>query len=531
MAGVATMARIHHRNVRRIFDHMLDKRNKRLLILSELCGAGSLWSLNAEFCLTLGRPSTNFIEDTFVQLVIAIQYIHRHLDGPMKRRPLIIDPKSVYFTDGGILKIDLVRILICSQEPEVRRFLLRSSYDSEDAAERSSDLTWYLAPETRTSRFFTEKSSIYSAGNIVRELIVPWGWKKSDPHLTDPSISSPLDTSSGFFRLSLELLELLNWSCCKTQRDRPSSEQLLDKMTRMGFVQRAEQRQGVVRLDDGSTLLMKAVREDDSTSARLHIGQAGLSNNDGLTALMIAAILNRAAVAKMLLKRESFFTAEKFVLRGWHFSDCTALMLGAAHGSIDVCRLLRPIEGGIQTSKGWTALMYAAGCKQIATTAMLLQTEAGLCTNQLSDFGRGFTALMSAAYNDSQDTCRLLASKEANMFTTLDNKKYPGWSALVFAAAVCSLRCTRILIEYEAEKFGILALQSVGKLNKKKALEEQKLLVYQKLLDHVTRQRDTNLTDSSSNSLQRLSKSTYVCAIGGRKGSVIKQCTKCSSPS
>lgn len=117
------------------------------------------------------------------------------------------------------------------------------------------------------------------------------------------------------------------------------------------------------------------------------------------------------------------------------------------------------------------------------------------------------------------------------MFTTLDNKKYPGWSALVFAAAVCSLRCTRILIEYEAEKFGILALQSVGKLNKKKALEEQKLLVYQKLLDHVTRQKDTNLTDSSSNSLQRLSKSTYVCAVGGKKGSVIKQCTKCGSPS
>ncbi|EFO62060.1 Kinase, NEK [Giardia lamblia P15] len=529
MAGVATMARIHHRNVRRIFDHILDKRNKRLLILSELCGAGSLWFLNAEFCLTLGRPLTSFIEDTFVQLVIAIQYIHRRLDGPMKRRPLIIDPKSVYFTDGGILKVDLVRILICSQESEVHRFLFGSSCDSEGAAEQSSDLTWYLAPETRTSRFFTEKSSIYSIGNIVRELIVSWGWKKSDPRLTSSSILSPLDVSSGPFKLSLELLELLNWSCCKTQRDRPSSEQLLDKMTRMGFVQRAEHRQGVVRLSGGYTLLMKAVKEDDFVSARLHISQVGLSNNDGLTALMIAAILNRATVAKMLVKQESFFTAEKFTLRRWRFSDCTALMLGAAHGSIDVCRLLRPIEGGIQTSRGWTALMYAAGCKQIATTTMLLQVEAGLCTNQLSDFGRGFTALMSAAYNDSQDTCRLLASKEANMFTTLDNKKYPGWSALVFAAAVCSLSCTRILVEYEVEKFGILALQNVGKLNQKKVLEGQKVLVYQKILDYITRQKGTNLTDSLPSSLQRLSRSTYVCAASGKKGSVIKQCTKYDS--
>lgn len=532
VAGVATMARIHHRNVKRIFDHILDKSNRRILILSEFCGAGSLYSLNNELCLTLGRPSISFIEDSFAQLIVAIQYIHRHLDGPMKRRPLVIDPKSVYFTDSGILKVDLIRILVCSQEPEVRSLLIGSSHDNKDAVEQLSDLNWYLAPETRTSRFFTEKSSIYSAGSIIRELILPWGWRNSGSCLAIPPLPLPLDISKGSFKLRIELLDLLDWSCHENQRSRPSSDQLLDKMARVGFLERAEQRQGVVRLDDGSTLLMRAVKEDNPTSARLNICQAGLLNNDGLTALMIAAILNRMTATKLLLKRESFFTSDNYIFRGWRFSNCTALMLGAAHGSVDVCRLLRPIEGGIQTSNGWTALMYAAGCKQVATTTLLLQVEAGLCTNQLSSFGSGFTALMSAAYNDSYDTCCLLISREANMFTALDNKKYPGWSALVFAAAVCSASCIKALIEHEADQFGALALQNVGKLSQKKSLERQKSLIYHRISSYISKKRDTDSTSSSPapTSPQRLiintPSRTYAARSRSRKGSLAVIATK-----
>ena len=504
------MARIHHRNVRRIFDHMLDKRSKRILILSELCGAGSLSSLNSEFCLVMGRPSTSFIEDSFVQLILAIRYIHQHLDGPMKRRPLVIDPRSVYFTDGGILKVDLIRILICSQEPEVRHLLIGSPCDSENTTEQPSDLNWYLAPETRTLRFFTEKSSIYSVGNIIRELIIPMGWERVGQCLVIPPLLLPLDVSRGPLGLNLELLELIAWSCHTNQRNRPNSTQILEKMTRAGLLQRAEQRQGVIRLDDGCTMLMKAVIEDNPISARFHMNQAGLLNNDGLTALMIAALLNRMAVAKLLLKRESFFIAEHFSMGGWRFSDCTALMLGAARGSVDVCRLLRPIEGRIQTPKGWTALMYAAGCRQIATTTLLLQVEAGLYTNELSIFGCGFTALMSAAYNDSQDTCRLLVTREANMFTAQTNKKFPGWSALVFAAAVYSPSCTKILIEYEGKRFGSLALQNIGKLSQKKVLERQKDLVYRQIVYYITKQKDVNSTSSLITPLQRLNKTPHV---------------------
>lgn len=496
VAGVATMARIHHRNVKRIFDYIMNKSSKRILILSELCGAGSLYSINSELCSTLARPSVSLIEDSFVQLIIAIQYIHRHLDGPMKRRPLVIDPKSVYFTDSGILKIDLIQILIYNQEPVVRDCLFGYLYGEKSIDEQCSNLTRYLASEARSSRFFTEKSSIYSAGKVIRELISPWGWEGSSSCLVIPPSPSLLDITSGSFKLQPELLALLDWSCNDDQRDRPNSDQLLARMASAGFLNRAEQRQGIVRLNDGSTLLMRAVKRDDPTSARLAIGQAGLLNNDGLTALMIAAIFNHISVAKLLLKREAFFTSDNYVLRGWRFSNCTALMLGAAHGSVGVCRLLRPIEGGLQTSNGWTALMYAAGCKQVATTTLLLPVEAGLCTNQLSSFGSGFTALMSAAYNDSYETCRLLINAEANMFTTLDNKKYPRWSALVFAAAVCSVNCVKVLVEHEAEQFGSLALQSIGKLSQRKSSERQKIIIHQQILRYIKQPRDINLTNS-----------------------------------
>lgn len=61
-----------------------------------------------------------------------------------------------------------------------------------------------------------------------------------------------------------------------------------------------------LRDENGETALMRAVRSDnyDAVKVLLHNG-SGFTNSDGLTALMIAAIVNKARCCRALVAKES----------------------------------------------------------------------------------------------------------------------------------------------------------------------------------------------------------------------------------
>lgn len=436
LADVATVARIHHRNVCRIYDYSVNKEDGVVLILAELCGGGSLEARIAE-ARGLGISfSSADIWDVIVQLLRAIGHIHLRLDRPAKRRPFLLHPSCLHFTDSGVLKIDLLTVMFMPIQGRER----------------------YAPPELQTVRFFTERTTIYTVGSIAHEMVACSFLSATDERLTSEDIC-PIDTLDEY--LPYRMAASLQCMCKTSARDRADSNAILDEIPKA--VTAMERRQNIIRDSHGSTRLMLACLANSSSMARMHIYEAGLLSSKGLTALMLAALNNASRAAKHLVHREAFYTVAEFSLDSLTFVDATALMLAAAVGSLDVLKLLLPIEGGRQSGKGWTALMYAAGNRQIAAVHLLSAWEARLFTNHLSRFGCGFTALMAAAYNGCPEACALLAKHEAGMRVPMENPNYPGWYALVFAAAAGNFECVLALVPHEGAMAAPLALTIVDR--------------------------------------------------------------------
>ncbi|TNJ29132.1 Kinase, NEK [Giardia muris] len=435
LADVATVARIHHRNVCRIFDYSVNKEEGMVFVLAELCGGGSLEARIAE-ARGLGIPfSSADIWDVIVQLLRAIGHIHRRLDRPAKRRPFLLHPSCLHFTDGGVLKVDLLTVMFVPIRGIER----------------------YAPPELQAVRFFTERTTIYTVGSIAHEMVACSFLEAADTRLTHEEIC-PIDTLDGC--IPYRMAASLQYMCKANVRDRADSNAILDEIPKA--ITAMERRQNIIRDSHGSTRLMLACLSNSSSMARMHIYEAGLLSGKGLTALMLAALNNAPRAAKHLVHQEAFYTVTEFSLNSLTFVDATALMLAAAVGSLDVLKLLLPIEGGRQSGKGWTALMYAAGNHQIAAVHLLSACEARLFTNHLSRFGCGFTALMAAAYNGCPEACALLVKHEAGMRVPMENPNYPGWYALVFAAAAGNVECVLSLAPHEGAMAATLALKIVG---------------------------------------------------------------------
>lgn len=89
---------------------------------------------------------------------------------------------------------------------------------------------------------------------------------------------------------------------------------------------------------DGETGLMKAVRSNNVDIARLLISKcAGQTNENGLTALMIAALENKGEMCSRLVMDENDITTKE---------QQTALMLAAGAGATDAVQALLPYQKG-----------------------------------------------------------------------------------------------------------------------------------------------------------------------------------------
>ena len=89
-------------------------------------------------------------------------------------------------------------------------------------------------------------------------------------------------------------------------------------------------------------------------------------DNDGVTALILAAQNGHAEVAKQLLDKGAAADARNN--DGW-----TALMVAAANGHVEVAKQLldKGAAVDVRNNDGWTALMYAVGTRHADVVALL----------------------------------------------------------------------------------------------------------------------------------------------------------------
>lgn len=184
-----------------------------------------------------------------------------------------------------------------------------------------------------------------------------------------------------------------------------------------GYVELVEQYNNEMKKTSSThlTALMYAVKKNHLECAQKLLEEAGIKNNRGKTALMLAAREGLIEFVKVLAPLEcgqqdqQGYTAlmhairndnpecAMFLLEDKGFrsnSNETALTLAAARGYTDLIRELVETEHGTQDDRGYTALMYAAN-NDYQECVALLRAELRIRT-QL-EYNRGWTALMYAA--------------------------------------------------------------------------------------------------------------------------------------
>lgn len=217
--------------------------------------------------------------------------------------------------------------------------------------------------------------------------------------------------------------------------------------------------------DPSWTALMCAAVTGDFETARRHISERDLVDNNGRTALDLAKEAGHGSVIEILdhLDEKGF----------------TALMRAAAQGDLDMVKVLIPVQKGMQTvtdgecsckndkywfNKGTTALMLAAHYGHVDIVKELVKHEYNVHDT------RGRTALMIAAAWGKINVVRDLIPFQKGMQTTGDGEYEAGeqgfWfnkgsTALIFASRHCRLNVIKELIEHESrmhDEFGGTAL-------------------------------------------------------------------------
>ena len=169
-----------------------------------------------------------------------------------------------------------------------------------------------------------------------------------------------------------------------------------------------------------------------------HGADARAAEDDGVTALMRAAVGGHEAVAQLLLQHGADVAAADI-------AGTTALMLAALGGHEAVAQLLlqHGADVAAASNKGGTALMLAAQGGREAVAQLLLQHGADVAAAR----NKGSTALMLAAQGGHEAVAQLLLQHGADVAAA----RHDGFTALMLAAAGGHEAVSQLLLQHGAD--------------------------------------------------------------------------------
>lgn len=162
---------------------------------------------------------------------------------------------------------------------------------------------------------------------------------------------------------------------------------------------------------DGNTTLMRHVKRNNWYIAKRFVEmQARSYNNEGVTALMLAARLGFTSIVRELAPYEAGMQS-----LSPNFEGYTAMMFAAQRNNPECVKLLMDAESGFTAKGGRTALMLAAANDHLKCVELLLAREGGLQDNE------GWTSLMNAVITRRLDIIDTLGDKERDLRTKHNN--------------------------------------------------------------------------------------------------------------
>lgn len=281
------------------------------------------------------------------------------------------------------------------------------------------------APELFDSFIPDVRSDLYSLGVVIYTLVMlrkPFSLHTAENLLQSMKVREYTPICGASEELTTLIEDLLNPQI----DERPS----LDYLLSLPQVQKSKTRHGIPNASHEPQVVNQesgGAPDQRSQSPR----QTDLSvepDKDGNTTLM------------RHVKRNNWYVAKRFVetqARSYNNEGVTALMLAARLGFVNIVKELAPYEAGMQSVspdfEGYTAMMFAVQRNSPECVRLLMDAESGLVTKV------GRTALMLAAANSHLECIKLLLAREGGLQDT------EGWTSLMNAVIVCSLDAIDVL--------------------------------------------------------------------------------------
>lgn len=402
-----------------------------LYIEMEYCAGGSLEDLIKQHRKNGNPVSEPFVWEVISQMAHGLRDLHK-LYEQIERRALVrLKPSCVLFNSTGRLRLSDLSFCSLHHSLPVR---INSSLPPEiledKRAPRRSD----------NDQKFTPSSDIWSLGCILLELCT----LQPATTLTE-SIDDIVNTKLKGYSEDIRII--IRMCLRKQASDRISSENLcllpqvkhvLSQMQSIvssyasppsPCILRSESRSQRYNIVEGDTELILAAAAGKASVVQQYIMQAGMSNVQNQTAMMMAAMYGHSDCVALLIESEY----------GLHDSaGKTALMYAAENGHAGCVGLLKEAEGGLSNAIGQTALMLAATAGSEVCVHLLLTLESGMKD------AAGVTALMYAVLHERLSCVNVLMLCEARIVNL------EGETALMSAIRFENLACVNKLAELEA---------------------------------------------------------------------------------
>lgn len=204
---------LHHPNIVRYYDRIVDKKNTKIYIIMEYCEGGDIGLLIKRLKKNKELIPEEIIWKIFTQLVLALYECHNHKDGKILHRD--IKPSNVFLDAENNIKLG---------DFGLSRMLSNESY----FAYSHVGTPYYMSPEQIEEVKYNEKSDIWSLGCFLYEVAT-----FNPPFEATNQLSLALKIKAGKVepipnKYSSELSKVIMWMLNVDQNKRPSVDELMN---------------------------------------------------------------------------------------------------------------------------------------------------------------------------------------------------------------------------------------------------------------------------------------------------------------
>ncbi|EFO61107.1 Protein 21.1 [Giardia lamblia P15] len=430
--------RLDHESIAPLLEAFVDDEQACTFLISRGVGQ-SLYEYNEELCFLQVNLEEEAIMTILIELINAILYVYS-----MNRKTNFTAALASNLPSTGL---DPLCIRLNNKG---RALVDYSAFAIKLAVQRHSAFTTaYLCPEALRSQHSGEDRShsnlsplkmlAYNVGRLCCELCFTGSRCKAVKGEYDTAYMLKSIIEENIY--SRDLVCILSWLTNPCSNLRPYLDEVLTHPFIFEFTVKLGSRENerVFRNALGSTQLILSANMNNVEYVRALVNkQKRLTNYDGATALMAAAILGNIEVLKILIPYEFGMR----MITGDSLNGATALILAARNGQAEACKLLAPHEAKLKKRDGFTALMEATVRGHSSAADALMKYEAKLVI-QLDDPSNpknGTTALMLACEFHQLHIANQLIQYEAGM------RDSSGYTALHRAAALGLVSAVQLLI-------------------------------------------------------------------------------------